>query len=172
MTLYWSQPDLGKPSHLLQDDQRATVARLDFQPQPGVAWNARNPQRAEGQAGASRWTFTVQRTGVSGLLGLSANVLIGGPQPGQVVTGANFVNGKVTLAGAPDMDWRSSPTRPGGSRFTSTDGTLLVHFLAGSIADRINTTVELEPPAMDRPERWLLSSLGLYLRVVGRRPFR
>jgi hypothetical protein len=172
VTLSWRQPDLGKPCHLLEDDQRATVARLDFQQQPGVVWNARNPQRADGQAGGSRWTFTIQRSGVSGLLGLSATVLIEGSQSGQVVTGANFVNGKVTLAGAPDMEWRSSATRPGGSRFTSSDGTLLVHFLAGSIADRINTIVEIAPPAMDRPERWLLSTLGLYLRVVGRRPFR
>lgn len=79
---------------------------------------------------------------------------------------AFFIIGTLQLANGRSFRWRGGATGGGSSAFFANGGALLVRFAAGSIFDRVNTYVDVQPEASAVPECQLLIALGLYLRLA------
>ncbi len=168
----WTQPDLAARSHELRDPQGQVTARFSFDVTPGLAWSLRDPKVAVVQGDDMRWTFSVQRRGWTGFLGLTAIVTITGPQSGELRAGSFLANGRLKLGDDLSFIWRSSLARPGGSAFLSATLEPLVQFQPGSISERVNAYVHLNRATISQPHTLLLLGLGLYLRLLMGRPFR
>lgn len=170
--LRWVQPQIEPGHHELRDSREQLVATLEFQPRPAVSWGYTDRRQARGEAGTAGWDFWIERPGLGGFLGISANVSITGTDTGTLKAGTNFIRGTLQLASGRSFQWDGGATRRGSSTFSDEGGRLLIRFREGSMMERVNTHIDLQPETADLPEKMLLISLGLYLRIAMTKVFR
>lgn len=170
--LRWCQPALLQGQHELRAAGDQVLGTLRFQPKPAVTWVYTDRRLAVAELDSGQWEFSVQRKGLSGLLGLSATVPIAGTDSGDVAAGAFFFTGTLQLTTGRRFQWRAGPARGGPSAFLANTGELLIRFDTGSFFDRVNTYIDVQPGASELPERRLLVALGLYLRLAANKVYR
>ena len=164
--LRWCQPRLSLGHHELRGAGDEVLGTLGFQAKSAVTWGFTDRRRALAEAGPAQWQFSIERKGVVGALGLGATVHVTGTDSGEVAARAFFITGILQLTNGRRFRWRGGMTENGPSAFLANSGELLVRFEMGSIFDRVNTYVEVQPEAAAVPERQLLIALGLYLRLA------
>jgi hypothetical protein len=107
----------------------------------------------------------------SWLLGIRASVRVCGSDVGAFAAGAFFLTGVLELSGGRSFRWDGGMERS-RSVFEDASGRLLIGFEPGSMAERINTYLDVRPNAAYLSEWPLLAVLGLYLRLAMSKTFR
>jgi hypothetical protein len=157
--------------HELRAADDRVIATLRFEPRPAFRWREPNLRRARAEAGSAHWDLSTVRKGLSGSIGLTATVLITGSNSGNFRSKAFFMTGTLELAGGRCFQWRGG-TVSGPSTFSDDEGKVLIRFDRGSIFERINTYVDVQPEAAGLSDWLLLAVLGLYLRLAMNKVFR
>lgn len=169
--LRWIQPQAA-PVHELRDADDCLIGALRFLPKPPVSWGYTDRCRARGEFGESNWQLSIERKGLSGLLGLSGTALVDEGRTAIVKAGPFFSTGKLSMANGRRFRWNGSAIEGVPSRFVDENGRTLVLLRNGSSFTRVSAFVDVHEEAEEIPEWPLLTVLGLYLRLLTNRPFR
>jgi hypothetical protein len=166
--LRWVQAGLQPGSHDLLGDAGAT---LRFEPKPAITWAYTNRRRARGAMGPGHWDLWIERRGIAGLLGTRASVLMSGTDVGMLIASAYFMKGTLELMTGHRYLWDGGMARS-ASAFRDHDGKVLLQFEPGSLLERVNTYLDVQPEAARLSDWPLLAVLGLYLRLAMLKVFR
>ena len=169
--LRWVQPQMEPGYHELRDTAEQIHGKLRFAPGKAIQWAYTDRRRARAEIGTLRWDFSIERTGIAGLLGFGARVPMTGADTGNFAARASFIAGTLELAGGGTFRWNGGAARA-ASAFTDEHGKLLVEFEPGSMPDRVSTYVNVQPAASGLSQWPLLVALGLYLRLAMTKTFR
>jgi hypothetical protein len=169
--LRWVQPQIEPGYHELRDRENRVVSVLRFEPRPAVAWQYSDQRRARAEAGSAHWDLRIERSGFGGWLGLSAKVLIAGSDSAQVSAGPYFVTGTLEFPGGRTLTWQGGAARS-ASAFVDGSGRPVIRFDPGSIIDRVNAYVAVEPSTSDARTGPLMAAIGLYLRLAMNKVFK
>ena len=155
----------------LRDDNRV-LSTLRFSPKPAVTWGYTDRRHATADAGSARWEFWITRKGFLGSLGLRATVHVTGSHAGEIAAGAFFFNGMLQLDHGRCFKWSGGATEGSNSKFLDEGERVLIIFSSGSIFDKVNAYVEVQPEGLAVSECPLLLALGLYLRLAMNKVYR
>lgn len=169
--LRWVQAGLEPGTHDLQGADNVSIATLRFAPKPAISWNYTDRRRARAEHGARHWDLRIERGGIAGMLGIRASVVLSGSNTGTLTAAAYFITGALELDNGHRYRWDGGMARS-LSAFNDHDGTLLIRFDPGSLSDRVNTYLHVEPEAARLGDWPLLAILGLYLRLAMTKTFR
>jgi len=169
--LRWVQDGVLPGSHDLRAGDGASIATVRFEPRPTISWSYTDRRRARAACGQQHWDLRIERSGIMGLLGIRASVRVSGSDVGAFAAGAFFLTGILELSGGRSFRWDGGMERS-RSVFEDASGQLLIGFEPGSMAERINTYLDVRPNAAYLLEWPLLAVLGLYLRLAMSKTFR
>jgi len=171
--LRWIQPR-AQPDHELRDADDRLIGALRFLPKPAVTWGRTDRRLARGEFGELHWDLSIERKGLSGLLGLSGTALVDDGQTAMVRAGpflSFFSAGKLSMANGLRFQWKGSALEGAPSRFVDEGGHTLLLFRNSSYLTRVNAFVDVQPEGSQMSEWPLLAVLGLYLRLLANRTF-
>lgn len=169
--LRWAQPQIEPRYHELRDSGDRVHGTLRFAPKGAVVWAYKDRRRARAEFGPSHWDLWIERSGLSGLLGFSAKVVITGRPNGVVNGGAYFLEATIELENGRRLRWSGGAARSPSTVLDET-GAQIVQFEPGSIFERINTYVNFQPAGAQLTEWPLIAAVGLYLRLTMNKPFK
>jgi hypothetical protein len=169
--LLWVQSQMEPGYHELRAAGDQVIGKLRFAPRPAFVWEYKNERRARAEVGSLHWDFRIERKGLAGLLGIGASVPVAGSDTGNFAARASFITGTLELVSGRRFRWNGGAARS-PSAFNDESGKLLVEFEPGSMAERVNTYVKVQPAASGISEWPLLVALGLYLRLAMTKTFR
>jgi len=166
--LRWVQAGLQPGSHDLRGDAGTSLATLRFEPKPAITWAYTDRRRACAAMGPGHWDLCTERRGIAGLLGTRASVLMSGTDVGMLITSVYFMKGTLELMTGHRYLWDGGSA----SAFRDHDGKVLLQFEPGSLLERVNTYLDVQPEAARLSDWPLLAVLGLYLRLAMLEVFR